>query len=269
MKTVAEILTPHRDLIMVLEDEATTQTTSGLFVPDDLLRPGTGTILDVGPRLGEDSDYYPGRRVLYRPGTGSLVGFEGTSKKGAIRFFNPHQIHGFLDDCDTEEVPWAQWADHAVAPPGYLLVQRVEMPIERGLVLLPDGARVHVRSNEAIVRSIGRGVVKRPEQIEVRDDGEGCLSVLDYEDVVAWQEGFWIGQRITINGPLGDELRFGDRGEVRLWKIAPDNTQATVNIEDASLRVDGEDPLRSADLSEVPPPPDVPEVSEGDPGGLR
>lgn len=260
MKTVAEILTPHRDLVMVLEDEATTKTTSGLFVPDDLLRPGAGTILDVGPRLSGDSDYYPGRRVLYRPGTGSLVGFEGTSKKGAIRFFNPHQIHGFLDECDTEEVPWSEWADHAVAPPGYLLVQRVEMPIERGLVLLPDGARVHVRSNEAIVRSIGRGVLTRFREV---NPGPGW-QLSDYNP-----EGFWIGQRITINGPLGDELHFGERGEVRLWKIAPDNTQATVNVEDDSLRVEGEDPLRSADLSEIPPPPEVPQVSEGDPRGLR
>lgn len=247
MRTVAEILTPHRDLVMVLEDEATTMTRTGLHVPDDLLRPGTGTILDVGPRHRESPDYYPGRRVLFRPGTGSFVGFEGTSKEGAIRFFNPHQIHGFLDECNTDEVPWEEWAKHAVAPPGYLLVERVEMPIERGLVLLPDGARVHVRSNEAIVRSIGRGVV--------------------WSDIDP--EGFWLGQRITINGPLGDELRFGARGEVRLWKISPDMTQATVNVEEASLRVEGEDALRSADLSEIPPAPDVPVVSEGDPRGLR
>lgn len=213
MSDVRYVLKPHRSLLMVQEDPTPDRTDGGLFVPDQSMVPWTGVILDRGPWVGDD--YSLGRRIMFRSRGGYLVGSEGVgTREGAVRFIDQSLVLGFIDGEETLSLPSAEWAERAVAPPGTLLVERVEMPIRRGRIILPDGARIHVRSNETLIRSIGTGV-----------------------------EGYSLGQRVLIAHSVGDELRFGDRGEIRLWKVHPDMILADVIEETPDLRVYGDDPL--------------------------
>ena len=43
------------------------------------------------------------------------------------------------------------------APPHSLLVRRLEMPVRRGLIIIPDGINTSTRSNEAIIVRVGEG----------------------------------------------------------------------------------------------------------------
>lgn len=197
---------------MVQEDQVRNRTEGGIFVPEKSLVPWTGVILDTGPWA--EPEFSLGRRVMFRPRGGYLIGSEGVEKAGAVRFLGQDQVLGFIDGEEVIDKPSSEWVEFAHAPPGTLLVERVEMPIARGRVILPDGARMHVRSNEALIRAIGNLV-----------------------------EGFDLGQRVLIAHSVGDELRFGDREEIRLWKITPDMILADVLEESPDLRVYGDDPI--------------------------
>ena len=230
-------LKPVRSLLLVREDPAKDRTDSGLHLPDDSKVPWTGVIQDRGPRAPEEN--WIGRRIMWRPRGGFLVGSEGIGKKGALRLVDASLVLGFLDEKDALSLPSAAWADHAKAPAYHLLVERVEQPITRGSIILPDSARVHVRSNEVLVRHVGPGV----------------------EDYAA-------GDRLLISFATGHELVFGDRGEVKLLKITEEDVISRVLVEDSSLLVHGEDPASL--LPEFPMPEDVEySFDEGDARGIR
>lgn len=48
------------------------------------------------------------------------------------------------------------------APPHSLLVQRLEMPVRRGLIIIPDGVNTSTRSNEAVIVRVGSGQYQHP-----------------------------------------------------------------------------------------------------------
>lgn len=230
-------LKPVRALLLVKEDPAKDRTDSGLHLPDDSKVPWTGVIQDRGPQALEEN--WVGRRVMWRPRGGFLVGKEGIGRGGALRLVDASLVLGFLDERDILSMASADWAKYAKAPAFHLLVERVEQPVTRGSIVLPDGARTHVRSNEVLVRHVGPGV-----------------------------EGYEAEDRLLISFATGQELTFGDRGEVKLLKITPSDVIARVLVPDASVVVHGEDP---ASLLPEFPIPEETEYSfdEGDARGIR
>lgn len=133
-----------------------------------------------------------------------------------------------------------EWADRAIAPPGLLLVERVEMPLQRGAIFLPAGVRTHTRSNEALIHSVGSGV-----------------------------QGFEVGKRVLLEASVGRPVRFGLRNERTLWLINPEGVLADVleEVEGEGLAID-ESPAKHVDHQRFA---DALEKvhGEGDPGGLR
>lgn len=242
MTEPAHILTPDRDLLMIRQDPRRDVTSSGLSIPETAteVTPWTGTILDRGPWA--DPEYAVGRRVCFRPHGGYLVGFEGVgAEERAVRFLSPERVLAFLDaSIDPASLQSEDVAQGVHAKRGKILVERVEMPIRRGRIHLPDSARVHVRSTEVLIRSIGADV-----------------------------EGFEVGERRLITHAVGDEIRFGDRGEIRLWQIDPDMTIATVQVEDERLRSYGDDPLRDTEVLSQVDHQETRAYDEGDRRSLR
>lgn len=87
-------------------------------------------------------------------------------------------------------MPPLEWADRAQALPGRLLVKRLEMPLLRGRILLPESTRRGTRSAEATVESVGQGV-----------------------------QGFERGDQVILSGIVGRVIRFGIREEVELLDL--------------------------------------------------
>jgi hypothetical protein len=87
-------------------------------------------------------------------------------------------------------MPPLDWAALAQALPGRLLVKRLEMPLLRGRILLPESTRRGTRSAEATVQSVGQGV-----------------------------QDFQIGDQVILSGIVGRIIRFGIREEVELLDL--------------------------------------------------
>lgn len=128
-------------------------------------------------------------------------------------------------------------ANTAQAQPGYLLVERVEQPVRRGRIQIPDSYRGRTRAVEAFIVSVGRGV-----------------------------SAFGEGERVLLAHASGDEIRFGVRGERSLWKVPPSTVLARIYGED-EISHEGVDP--TTHLRDVVPDYDDPLWEEGDPRGLR
>lgn len=239
MTDIAYTLRPKRSLLFVRDDEVSNRTRGGIFMPEESSTSWTGVILDKGPWV-KDEDFAVGQRVIWRPHTGNLVGHEGTSKEGAIRILDEGQILGVLELRDPASIPSAEWLDSVAARPGRVLVQRVEQPIVRGGIILPDGAKVHVRSQEVIVRSVGKGI-----------------------------EGYAVGDRCLIHHMVGDVIELGDRGEIKLWSVREDSFVADVLVDEESLRLYGEDPAANLDFVLTMRQDEELVYDEGDPRGLR
>lgn len=78
-----------------------------------------------------------------------------------------------------------------VAPPGYLLVERVAMATRRGRIIVPEGIKMSTRSCEAVVVSVGKGVYR------------------------GWQEG----DRVFLAAGVGRPIKLGVREERTVYRI--------------------------------------------------
>jgi hypothetical protein len=87
-------------------------------------------------------------------------------------------------------LPPLEWADFAQALPGRLLVKRLEMPLLRGRILLPESTRRGTRSAEATVVSVGEFV-----------------------------QDFAVGDQVILSGIVGRIIKFGLREEVELLDL--------------------------------------------------
>ncbi len=92
-------------------------------------------------------------------------------------------------------MPPLDWAPFAQALPGRLLVQRLEIPIARGRIILPESSRKNTRSGEAIVKSLG--------------EGAGQIAGYDLQ----------VGDQVLLSGLVGRPIRFGLREEIELLDI--------------------------------------------------
>lgn len=235
---------PFGSRILVKQDPPRDATASGLHIPEKALPPPwSGVVLDRGPHA--ESELQPGQRLLWRSRSGHLIGSEGIGgEERAIRVLDSSQVLALLDPSAPESPSMSdeEWARFVHAPAGWVLVERVEMPISRGRIQLPDSARFHVRSNEVIVRSIGEGAS------------------------LGWLE---VGQRCYLGGAIGDELRFGDRGEVKLWRVPPESLLGEI-VGDEAPPLEPEEPEAFLSVSPLPSQGAGDEVyDEGDSRGIR
>jgi co-chaperonin GroES (HSP10) len=104
-------------------------------------------------------------------------------------------------------MPPLDWLPLAQALPGRLLVQRLEMPIARGRIILPESSRKHTRSAEAIVKSLGEGA----------------------EEMVG--NPLVVGDQVLISGLSGRPIKFGLREEVELLDIPAQAVLAILPVE--------------------------------------
>jgi hypothetical protein len=124
------------------------------------------------------------------------------------------------------------------APPGYLLVEREEMPLRRGRIHIPAAIRMSTRSCEAVVRSVG-----------VRAD-----------------DSFAEGDRVFLAAGAGRAIKLGLRGERTLYRIEPSVVLARIVGEAATgIESKGIQPQAIADW-EIEA---ASAIDEGEPEALR
>jgi co-chaperonin GroES (HSP10) len=139
-------------------------------------------------------------------------------------------------------MPPLDWSSLAQALPGRLLVERLEMPIVRGRIYLPDGVRTKTRSSEAVIVSVGEGVDER-------------LSP---------------GTQVLISPIAGRTITFGVREERKLVDISAGAVLAIIPPELADAAVEPKtNPYRHHEGSLEQPLLEEPAFGEGDRRGLR
>lgn len=151
-------------------------------------------LLRTTPRIGV--------RVLFGEFAGASVGLEGVECSSDIIFLSDGDVYAILSDDaidrpeDALELP-LEWMGDTLARPQYLLIERAEMPLKRGAIHVPPGARTHTRATEAVIHDVGAAV-----------------------------RGFAPGERIQLAGQGGKRIPFGTHGERELWAVPPSNVLA-------------------------------------------
>jgi hypothetical protein len=113
-------------------------------------------------------------------------------------------------------MPPLEWAPLAQALPGRLLVQRLEMPISRGRIILPESSRKNTRSGEAIIKSLG----------------EGAAELVGHP--------LALGHQVLLSGLVGRPIKFGLREEVELLDVPASAVLAILPAELADEAVSAE-----------------------------
>jgi hypothetical protein len=113
-------------------------------------------------------------------------------------------------------MPPLEWAYFSQALPGRLLVQRLEMPIARGRIILPESSRKNTRSGEAIIKSLG----------------EGAAELVGHP--------LALGHQVLLSGLVGRPIKFGLREEVELLDVPASAVLAIVPAELADEAVSAE-----------------------------
>lgn len=156
-------------------------------------RSTSGTVLKAGPSVRPD--IVEGSRIIFGEWAGSVAALEGITADSQTIFLSDADVYAVLVDeaprGDDLGLPEA-WMKNAMARAGHLLVERVEQPLMKGLVVAAPGCLEHTRATEAIVRSIGLGV-----------------------------DGYEVGDRVQLAGTGGRAIKFGLRSEKELWEVPP------------------------------------------------
>lgn len=184
---------PMWDNLLVKDDEIPESLTAGLVRPStaQLSRARSGVIVKVGGDVADP--YRPGLRVIYGAMDGSDMTAAGKVKpEEGHRVISQIAILAYLDgDEDAEDVMGESWKKHILPCPGQMLVERAAQPLTRGLIIVPDGARLSSRSAEAIVVKAG-----------VLDD-------------------FASGDRVFLSGSVAKNIPLGRREDIVLWVLRP------------------------------------------------
>jgi co-chaperonin GroES (HSP10) len=239
---IADLIVPLRDDLLVRVDPATEKV--GEIWRPDTAAPGPsviGQVLAVGP----DQEYYRGgERVVLSQFAGTSLALEGVSVEDRVKVVHPQHVLAILaDDADLDRLgpPLG-----AFSPPWHLLVERCEMPLQRGRIHIPANSRTQVRAHEATVFSVGEGVA-----------------------------GFKLGESVLLTTMVaGRSVAFGPRGERTLWLVTPGQVLAKLREElpdGRSLFNEGEHSMQHWQEAPVltQAVPAEPALDEGDPRGLR
>lgn len=160
MPTVEDLLQPEWGNLLVRRDAVSDVVGVGLggqslTAPAQAMarmRPNTGIILKAGPQAPEC--YKPGAWVLWGDGAATDLAMGGDRQAVLL---NSQYVLAWvsagaaaeLDAIDGLDLSTENIVPFLQAPPGSYLVERREMPVTRGRIIIPDGVNVHTRSSEA------------------------------------------------------------------------------------------------------------------------
>jgi hypothetical protein len=202
--SIADILSPEWEGLLVLREPQSMVVGVGLegkgiIRPDtsrDAIRPRIGKVIKWGP---DAPPFYrrKGLRVLFAPMSGTVLGTVGGTGKDEegrdIVLLPPAEVLCVMSGVENVDDPLSlNWVDHAIPPPGHLLVERAEKPLLRGRIIIPDGSNAATRSAEAEVVGAARDTSRFAE-------GDGVL----------------------LGGGVGRSIPFGLRGERVFYRCTP------------------------------------------------
>lgn len=170
-------------------------------------KPRTGVV------VGRATDAHPkfsiGRRLIFAPGSGTVLG-----ESGEYKLLRSEDVLMLLDGEEPmSDYMGTSWAKHAVPPPGKLLVRRAEMPLAVSRVIVPDGVARHTRSSEA-------------EVLKYTSSTSGGGFLAPGQAVGAAR---LVGQNVFLEGTVSRKVVFGSRDEDVLWTARPDEVAAILH----------------------------------------
>lgn len=151
---IADVFRPAWGWLLIEEDSAA-EKIGEVWIPQKSQGQGAslyGRIVRCGPDV--PPQFSPGKRVLYsRLSSRTELSLDG--QKAVL--LSCTDVFCTMDGEEGEGSMFEKrWADHAMAPPGRLLVERAQLPTMRGLVHL--SGKDNVRSSEVDVVNVGAGV---------------------------------------------------------------------------------------------------------------
>jgi len=168
MLTVADLLQPEWGKLLVRRDAVSDVVGVGLggqalHAPAQAMarmRPNTGIVLKAGPQA--PSYYAPGAWVLWGDGAATELAMGGDRQAVLL---DSQYILAWVPAADAKALAEVAGLDLSSedllpflqAPPGSYLVERREMPVIRGRIIIPDGVNLHTRSSEAEISAVGPG----------------------------------------------------------------------------------------------------------------
>lgn len=192
---IEDIFAPEWDLLLVEREKKGDVVGVGLggqsIVTPDAGKSQVGRILRVGPDV--PAWYVVGRRVVFGIHSGTRIELPGQRDRDVL-IIPREEIMAMMDgEEDAGELLGLSWKDHVLAPPGKLLVERMEAPLARGRIIIPDGIATSRRSSEGRVHRVGPGAGERfPE-----------------------------GDQVFIAGNVSRNFPLGYREEERLYVCSP------------------------------------------------
>lgn len=219
MPSIADLLAPEWGNLLVQRDVSSDVIGVGMggqaLVAAERYRqrPNCGVILKRGPQA--PACYQPGVWVLWSDGAATALAMGGDRE--AVLLASEYvlawcEVEGYRTPPPRTDIGAPDLSSEGLvpfleAPPGRYLVERREMPVERGRIIIPDGVNLNTRSCEAEVISSS---VDGPFQ-----PGDGVFLAGSVS------KSFWVGHR-------------------RLWVVLPGQIPARL-LEEPS------EPLRPAE----------------------
>lgn len=248
MSQISDLLQPEWGYLLIQKDPESEIIGMGLdgnplVAPEgyrDRSRPSTGIVLKAGP----GAPYPPGIWVVFDSHSGTDLALGGDRDKILLE---SSQVLAWVAKEDIEELREIEslGADQeptvAVlnASPGFMLVERAEMPIHRGRIIIPDGVNVHTRSSEAEVIAVG-----------------------------TQESPYKEGDNVFLAGSVSKSFNCGPGFARRFWRCTPQQIPARILQEPAEPIVAENNPL--AGMKELRQQVDHDRAwDEGDPRAVR
>lgn len=256
MTTVADLVTPAWDYLLVRRDAHSRQIGVGLngkalIAPEgsaDLQTCRSGVVVKSGP----SAPYKPGVRVIFGSYAMTVLeveGNEGGKDSGALGLLPSTEV--LCTIAASEDLiprPLAvEGAGFARAPYGFMLARRSTVGSSRGKILLPGSYVDSIRSQEAEIVEVNSSIKEQyPAGLP-----------------------FPVGTLVLLAPQAGRPITFGLQSEIILYSITPSQIRAVISQSTAGDIVDDESPLK---FSPRPTPSldDLdPRWDEGDPRAPR
>jgi co-chaperonin GroES (HSP10) len=153
--SIFDILKPSRTWMLVREFERSSMMGT-LHRPEkyeDSSRPRSGVVMSVGPAV-----------MCLKPGNVAIWGFHSgqVNKMGnqAAVMLPEEEVMAYVESEDLlpSAHPDESWIEHLKPRTGQALVERLEQPIRRGRIHIPEGVSASTRSREAVVVAVADNV---------------------------------------------------------------------------------------------------------------
>ncbi len=171
MPKLEDIFTPEWDYLLIERERPSNVLAAGrrlgsedeyeIVAPDTSRKSGetrTGRILLIGPDV--PPFYAIGHRAIFSSMGGTKLSLEHHADGRELWLLSRREVFAVMDGDESDDTLAEDWPSHMSPPPGKLLVERCELPITRGRIIIPDGVNLSARSNEALVVAVGPDVTK-------------------------------------------------------------------------------------------------------------